>query len=397
MKVGVMLLSVIITTSIVVLDYSQGANPWIWAIFSGIFGVCIVAGGFGYYFRNEHIGKPLMYGAGLTFVLSLIALLIDASENKDDTMLKTGGENPLDSGNNSYKGAFWFALGLLSLSILIILILLIIAACYKQPPDQNKITYALFTIVACIIMMSVLQLNPDKQNKGENLFNWYVPRSFKMQDIFMSGFAYSIYAVIIGAIISKLGASSFKMALGVAAIMIVSVIAQAVWDKNIDTDDQNTYSASWLYYLLLGMILLYYCIIVIIEYSGSNILDGYMDNLTYAVPFLVSTMFGVLPISVFLIIINYSIASFAPSMALFFMILYRIAGMVNSQHPNSGLGKILLAITGKRETDVWVMPFLPWVTYIIKAYYLVKGDKLPSYFDDIGLATGVTNKNMWLS
>ena len=84
-------------------------------------------------------------------------------------------------------------------------------------------------------------------------------------------------------------------------------------------------------------------------------------------------------------------------MALFFLVLYRVSGFLVARDPDSGFGRVILAITGKRATDEWVMPFLPWITYIIKAYYKVKGDQLPPYFDNIGLATGVTNKNMWLS
>ena len=350
LKVYTMFLSVIITIIIIALDYSQGANAGLWVAFASVSFVSIVVGIYGYSTSN----KAYIFGAGLTLLLTLIALFIDASEKKDDTMPKhsdpnrptRGGENPYKSQNKSYKGAFWFALSLFILSIIIG----ILSYYNVWFLNNNIIPYSIAGAISSAIMMMVLQVNPQDQNTGQNLFNWYIPNSFKPNDILLSGFAYNIYAVVIGALLTKIGAGSFTMAGGVAVIILASVIIQSIWDKDInkekdkDGNEKDTISDSWPYYTILTLIFAFYMGIGSIKYMEWFNLS---DNYDYAIPFLISTMFGVLPLAVFLIIINYSIASFAPSMALFFLVLYRVSGFLVARDPDSGFGKVILAITGK--------------------------------------------------
>jgi hypothetical protein len=117
----------------------------------------------------------------------------------------------------------------------------------------------------------------------------------------------------------------------------------------------------------------------------------------YFIPYVLSTLFGVLPLATFAIILNFAIANYSPAIEILFLVLYRLSGFLVANNPASTLGKVLLKISGKRSTDKWVLPFLPWVTYIIDAYYLVSRDNKPAYYTPTGVATGVRNSDMWLS
>ena len=117
----------------------------------------------------------------------------------------------------------------------------------------------------------------------------------------------------------------------------------------------------------------------------------------FFIPFIISTIFGVLPLATFAIIINFAIANYSPAIELLFLVLYRVSGFLVSNNPNSSIGKLVLAAFGKRSTDKWVMPFLPLVSHIINAYYTVSGDNKPGYFTTTNASTGVTNTDMFMS
>ena len=122
---------------------------------------------------------------------------------------------------------------------------------------------------------------------------------------------------------------------------------------------------------------------------------GCLEINEYVIPFILITVFGILPFVVSSILLNFAIAYFSPGVELLFLVLYRIAGALSIR--NLPLGSLLLAIFGKRSTDKWVMPFLPIIRNLVKVYYKISGDDLPGYFTDSGVSTGVRNTEMWLS
>ena len=87
--------------------------------------------------------------------------------------------------------------------------------------------------------MAILRtLVPNKQDSGNTLFNWYIPKSFQISDILKSGFFVSLYAVVIGALLSKWNVSSFTLCLGTLIVMEPSAIFQGIWNDNVDEDDK---------------------------------------------------------------------------------------------------------------------------------------------------------------
>lgn len=386
----IIIFSIIFSGFMVGLEYSQGNNHQLWECIGSIIVIC------GIMFWIGHTTEWVIfkYLAISILVFSVPAIIANMSE-KSGTNLNPG---KITDKNATIQTMWGIAIGMCLLSVFASILILIV--------NWNNLTNGSFDIpisilIGSIIMMIILRtLVPNNQDSGNTLFNWYIPNSFQISDILKSGFFISLYAVVIGALLSKYNASSFTLFLGTLIVMGVSAIFQGIWNDNVDEDDKiidvkdKKITGILVYYIFLAIIAVLYGVLAFIKYKEWS---NPFDNYEYAIPFLISTMFGILPLAVFLIIINYSIASFAPSMALFFLVLYRVSGFLVAGKPDSGFGKVILAITGKRKTDVWVMPFLPWITYIIKAYYKIKGDQLPTYFDDTGIATGVTDTNMWIS
>jgi hypothetical protein len=132
-------------------------------------------------------------------------------------------------------------------------------------------------------------------------------------------------------------------------------------------------------------------IIFILTFFKQNILtDGLF--------FIITSVIGIFPLAIFLIVINYIIASYQPMAEMALLILYRMSGFIWSMNPKNAFGKILLYILGVRPTDKWVLPFLPWISIPIRLYHYLTDDKaLPGYFKPVATSTGVTNTDLWLS
>ena len=241
-----------------------------------------------------------------------------------------------------------------------------------------------------IAVILILNIKPSGYDEGKAILNYFFPSSIKTIPI--SGFAISIYAVIVGAVLTRLnilgGYGLTGIIVGILAFILAIAIPiyGSIRKVNLKTiyEDHNIIILCVILGILAGI-------------SFISRLAGTAGGSNYFIPFILSTLFGVLPLATFAIIINFAIANYSPAIELLFLVLYRISGFLVSNNPNSGIGKIVLAIFGKRATDKWVIPFLPLVSHIIKVYYGVSGDNLPGYFTNTNALTGVTNSDMWMS
>lgn len=278
--------------------------------------------------------------------------------------------------------------GIISGILGLILLLMIGIGGIVTNRNYLKLAFVLMPILVSVLL--ILHIKPGGYDEGEAFLRYFLPESFKK--IPTSGFAISIYAVAIGAILTRLNIlGGFGLAwiivgfwiFAIASIMIYS----AVMEENLEGNLWNHYSK--ILYIILGSFL---GISVV-----SGIIGGAARGSAFFIPFVISTIFGALPLATFTIIINFAIANYSPAIELLFLVLYRISGFLTASNPNSGIGNIILAIFGKRSTDKWVMPFLPLVSHIVRAYYKISGDNLPGYFTTTNAATGVTNSDMWMS
>jgi hypothetical protein len=242
-------------------------------------------------------------------------------------------------------------------------------------------------LILPIVAILILLLSSSKET---GFIEYFIPQS--LSSIPKSGFAISIYAVIIGAIITKVAFGPRGMALLILFVAAISAIALLIFGVIIKDEKsiwENNYTS--VYFIILGCLLVIY----VISYFATMYGAGNVSR--YFIPYVLSTLFGVLPLATFAIILNFAIANYSPAIEILFLVLYRLSGFLVANNPASTLGKVLLKISGKRSTDKWVLPFLPWVTYIIDAYYLVSRDNKPAYYTPTGVATGVRNSDMWLS
>ena len=81
--------------------------------------------------------------------------------------------------------------------------------------------------------------------------------------------------------------------------------------------------------------------------------------------------------------------------ALLFLIVYRSLGFF--QNYMGGVGSLINMITGRKETDKWILPFLPFIAVVIKVYYKLIGEELPQYYDKSYEITGLSNTSLFRS
>lgn len=106
--------------------------------------------------------------------------------------------------------------------------------------------------------------------------------------------------------------------------------------------------------------------------------------------------------AVFFILVNFVIGAIVPGAELLFIIFYRFGfGLFRAAKTQNSILKfpaeLLMKILGIRDTDKWVMPFVPFVTHFVRLFYAVSGQRLPNYFKEDSGLTGVSNTDMWLS
>lgn len=139
-------------------------------------------------------------------------------------------------------------------------------------------------------------------------------------------------------------------------------------------------------------------ILMVVGFIGGMIIDNFLPN---KIPkglfqFLFSTAFGILPIAIFICILNFAIAYYSPGFELFLLGFYRFIGVLASFSPKGPIPTFMTYFI-KKPSDKWVMPFLPSVAILIKLFYIATGEPLPDYFTDTGLITGTKNTEMWFS
>jgi hypothetical protein len=104
----------------------------------------------------------------------------------------------------------------------------------------------------------------------------------------------------------------------------------------------------------------------------------------------------------FFVVLNFVIAALVPGAELLFLIFYRFGfGLFRAAKTENsalkGVSNALLGILGIRDTDKWVMPFVPFMAHFVRLFYAISGDSKPGYFRPGDSLTGVSNTDMWLS
>lgn len=234
--------------------------------------------------------------------------------------------------------------------------------------------------------------NPENPSSDGGAFaKQYLPNFSSFQNVMTSGLAINIYFIIIAAFMTKIGATDlFGTILGFGVIAVISAIIQLIYSSIFQENVSETFKSSFsiIYWIVLGV------------FTGISVLSklfAWGFNTEYLLPYVYATVIGVLPIALFLIIINIAIANYSPAIELLLLIMYRMSGMFIARDPNSVFGQFILKIFGKRPTDEWVVPFLPLVSNFIELFYYITGDNKPGYFDSPNISTGVGNKNMFMS
>lgn len=258
---------------------------------------------------------------------------------------------------------------------------------YKNTPTWDKVflgSTSLFVIL--LIVVVVLGAAKDDGDKAQTLFNYFIPDSWS--SIPTSGLACSLYAIILGAFLTRARMFRIGSTFGFLAILVFSFIIQMFVYLGKKENVKDNWSKGWTaYYVIL-------IIITLVTFLARRSVNNPLTS-EYFIPFVLSTVFGVLPFAISAIILNFAIASFSPAIELLFLVMYRISGFISVR--NAAAGSLLLALFGKRSTDKWVMPFLPIVSHLVRIFYAITGDNKPGYFTTTSTITGVSNTDMWLS
>lgn len=248
-------------------------------------------------------------------------------------------------------------------------------------------------VVIAIILGIMFSKNHGKAAQ-KALLKFYIPMSIK--DLLFGGIAFSVYAVLFSIILGKAIGSGertimFFALLGVTAFWTIAwgglnaAIKEQSWKDALHPQESPMNTGVFSLWLISALTL----IGGLIMGSGAKKFGG------WAV-FVMASLIGIIPLAVFFILLNFAVTNLAPMAELALLVVYRVLGAAWSFNPK-GPGSILLTIMGVRPTDKWVLPFLPWVTLPIRAYYHLTGETLPGYFDPKPTVTGVSNTDMWLS
>ena len=378
-------LSIFIMLYLMTIAYSAGSSYEVWIFFGAavaLFSCCIA---FGKY-KNDN---NFMVFGGFGLIISCITLFVYASETPSPPIIPDKTGNPdkpdkLEVQNNSNNRVVWI------LIVLIIISGLLTFVGHHFEKDLLKKAWAF--IPGLVFALIIINLKPINSNEGEAFINYFIPN--KLKELPYSGFAFSIYAIILGAILTKAYSSFWITGIWISVMFIgILILSGMVYgireaivnnkddDKNTN-NNTNTNNYVKTYFIILA---------VFIVISGISGIIGNKGGSEYFIPYIISTVFGILPITMFLIIINFAIANYSPAIELLFLVIYRFSGFLVAMTPNSSIGKIILMIFGKRSTDKWVFPFLPMISNFIRLFYFITGDNKPGYFNGGGTITGVSN------
>lgn len=110
------------------------------------------------------------------------------------------------------------------------------------------------------------------------------------------------------------------------------------------------------------------------------------------ISFTFTTLLGLLPLFVSIVLINFSIGMSHPGIELLLLILYRFLSFIPAHITKSKYISIL-----KRPTDEWVIPFTPLLSIFLLIYSKLSGTPLPTYFSPSGYKTSSTNHEIFIS
>lgn len=394
-KCYLLVASLVIMLYIMVMVYSTGSSTKVWAIYGGIMALLLIATLIGFFSNNQTLIIGII-GLITSTVTFFVVATSNANNSNDSSEIKNVTSN-LDITKDTTP---------LSVKILISLIILCICLIGLSFPLAGKFPFfeiirspLIYILPTLIFIVIILLLNPRGSDQGQTFIKYFIPQS--ISQILYSGLALSIYAICLGALMTKLVANGISSFLVAFVFFIVFVICLIIYFSTKTSDERNADigddtkddpDSTSKYQLVLLCILASFIAISVV--SG---VIGNKEGGEYSVPYIISTVFGVLPLSMFLIIINFAIASYSPAIELLFLVIYRFSGFAYSRFPNNGIGKLILKIFGKRSTDKWVLPFLPFVSNFIELFYLISGDDKPGYFNGGGTITGVSNTEMWWS
>lgn len=260
--------------------------------------------------------------------------------------------------------------------------------------------FSVMAVLIVVITTIVGGLLFSKANKGESagkLLQFYIPTS--ISSFLTGGIAFSIYAVLFAVILGRelKSGSSVRMLMGAVGVTLVWTVlwagsnAAIKEQKYTDALDPTNSVMDGAVFSLFILAVVPLVVGALGSMFGMNVKKFGDWSL-----FLLATGVGIIPLAVFFILLNVGITVWAPMAELALLVLYRMMGVFWSFNPK-GFGNTLLSIMGVRPTDKWVLPFLPWVTLPIQAYYALTGETLPGYFTPRATSTGVSNTNMWLS
>lgn len=382
-KALVIMGSLLVMIFIMTIAYGAGSSWQTWTLFFSMIIIFVVMTFIGYF---QDIG--ILKFSPIGILITLVLFVIQVSNEKEEKNNKK---------EDSFKNPGFITTLILVIIFSIIAVGAQIGSFLGVQSPFDFIGIVGFRNIAIILLMMLIPIlailanvGPEISNEGEAFIKYFFPDS--LGNLVFSGLAFSIYAIILGALLTRFGIPNGEFAIMIILVLFfiagfVGVVIYASINKISRKEafkDKNIIA----FFLVTSII---YALIGI-----SMFLPG-MPNGIYSSVYALATVFGILPLATFAIVINFAIANLSPGISLFFIILYRISGMINAWFPGSFLGNIILFFFGKRSTDKWVMPFLPWVSHFIKLFYTITGEALPRYFNPGGVATGVTNTQLWMS
>jgi hypothetical protein len=259
---------------------------------------------------------------------------------------------------------------------------------YKNSKNTDKGIISAIISIAFLFIGGIFSFNNYIKSNGQGLFDFFIPNSWNPKDFFKSGLVYSILLIIIASLGKRF--QPYIIPFGLLSLSIVYTI----FKKQDDTQNDKNKKIQSKWSSIMGYS--WFVTVVSIILSIFGYITKKSDLLVYAI----TTIFGIIPLSVFFIIINFAIAIYSPIAEIVLLVIWRISGAFAIRKEGKSIGKIILLLFGKKETDKWVLPFLPWISNIIRMYYLISKDNQPDYikyYNKYTESTGTRNTDMWFS
>lgn len=156
-------------------------------------------------------------------------------------------------------------------------------------------------------------------------------------------------------------------------------------DLEAEYDYEKTQSSTF----AIGCIFMTLSFIILVSIIFNN-----NENIPHMkfISFTFTTLLGLLPLFVSIVLINFSIGMSHPGIELLLLILYRFLSFIPAHITKSKYISIL-----KRPTDEWVIPFTPLLSIFLLIYSKLSGTPLPTYFSPSGYKTSSTNHEIFIS